>query len=131
MLLLRTEGDGVRSVGKIVLRLLCLFVKIVLRLRCLFEEDRIEVAVFVCEDRIEVGVFVGNVGSLSFVVARFFMSQGSSGPIAIDVNAKIQIMMLVEQKMRVLLQVTVSMMGSTAGRKAVHVSLQTRQANGE
>ena len=36
MLLLRTEGDGVRSVGKIVLRL-----------RCLFEEDRIEVAVFV------------------------------------------------------------------------------------
>ena len=131
MLLLRTEGDGVRSVGKIVLRLLCLFVKIVLRLRCLFEEDRIEVAVFVCEDRIEVGVFVGNVGSLSFVVARFFMSQGSSGPIAIDVNAKIQIMMLVEQKMRVLLQVTVSMMGSTAGRKAVHVSLQTRQVNGE
>ena len=47
MLLLRTEGDGVRSVGKIVLRLLCLF-----------EEDRIEVAMFVCEDRIEVGVFV-------------------------------------------------------------------------
>ena len=94
-------------------------------------EDRIEVGVFVCEDRIEVGVFVGNVGSLSFVVARFFMSQGSSGPIAIDVNAKIQIMMLVEQKMRVLLQVTVSMMGSTAGRKAVHVSLQTRQVNGE
>ena len=36
MLLLRTEGDGVRSVGKIVLRLLCLFVKIVLRLGCLF-----------------------------------------------------------------------------------------------
>lgn len=36
MLLLRTEGDGVRSVGKIVLRLLCLF-----------EEDRIEVGVFV------------------------------------------------------------------------------------
>ena len=68
MLLLRTEGDGVRSVGKIVLRLGCLFV-----------EDRIEVGVFVCEDRIEVGVFVGNVGSLSFVVARFFMSQGSSG----------------------------------------------------
>ena len=109
MLLLRAEGDGVRSVGKIVLRL-----------RCLFEEDRIEVA-----------VFVGNVGSLSFVVARFFMSQGSSGPIAIDVNAKIQIMMLVEQKMRVLLQVTVSVVGSTAGRKAVHVSLQTRQVNGE
>ena len=109
MLLLRAEGDGVRSVGKIVLRL-----------RCLFEEDRIEV-----------GVFVGNVGSLSFVVARFFMSQGSSGPIAIDVNAKIQIMMLVEQKMRVLLQVTVSVVGSTAGRKAVHVSLQTRQVNGE
>ena len=120
MLLLRTEGDGVRSVGKIVLRL-----------RCLFEEDRIEVGVFVCEDRIEVGVFVGNVGSLSFVVARFFMSQGSSGSIAIDVNAKIQIMMLVEQKMRVLLQVTVSVVGSTAGRKAVHVSLQTRQVNGE
>lgn len=120
MLLLRTEGDGVRSVGKIVLRLLCLFVKIVLRLGCLFEEDRIEVA-----------VFVGNVGSLSFVVARFFMSQGSSGSIAIDVNAKIQIMMLVEQKMRVLLQVTVSVVGSTAGRKAVHVSLQTRQVNGE
>lgn len=109
MLLLRTEGDGVRSVGKIVLRLLCLFE----------------------EDRIEVGVFVGNVGSLSFVVARFFMSQGSSGSIAIDVNAKIQIMMLVEQKMRVLLQVTVSVVGSTAGRKAVHVSLQTRQVNGE
>ena len=109
MLLLRTEGDGVRSVGKIVLRLGCLFV----------------------EDRIEVGVFVGNVGSLSFIVARFVMSQGSSGSIAIDVNAKIQIMMLVEQKMRVLLQVTVSMVGSTAGRKAVHVSLQTRQVNGE
>ena len=37
MLLLRAEGDGVRSVGKIVLRL-----------RCLFVEDRTEVAVFVC-----------------------------------------------------------------------------------
>ena len=37
MLLLRTEGDGVRSVGTIVLRLLCLFVKIVLRLGCLLE----------------------------------------------------------------------------------------------
>ena len=47
MLLLRTEGDGVRSVGTIVLRLLCLFV-----------EDHIEVGVFVCEDRIEVAVFV-------------------------------------------------------------------------
>ena len=47
MLLLRTEGDGVRSVGKIVLRLRCLFVKIVLRLLCLCEEDCIVVAVFV------------------------------------------------------------------------------------
>ena len=83
------------------------------------------------EDCIVVGQFVGNVGSLSFIVARFVMSQGSSGSIAIDVNAKIQIMMLVEQKMRVLLQVTASMVGSTAGRKAVHVSLQTRQVNGE
>ena len=120
MLLLRTEGDGVRSVGKIVLRL-----------RCLCEEGRIEVGCLCEEDGIEAGVFVGNIGSLSFVVARFVMSQGSSGSIAIDVNAKIQIMMLVEQKMRVLLQVTASMVDSTAGRKAVHVSLQTRQVNDE
>lgn len=59
------------------------------------------------------------------------MNQGESSSIAIDANAKAQIAVLVEQKLRLLLQVIGSARGSTAGGKAVYVSLQTKPANGE